>query len=324
MKSNIRVILALICCMTVLAFSGVVGAQSMDKMDEMGSMDKMDSMDSMMMDVMPMSASCAMLPPDIMVSTSMKGVQCQPVSGAGIGVQSILAGGVIAAVDVWGMMDISAEVCFSGSGSITFLDATTAPRTQMSLEYSMKDGMTCADIMHAGTVVLMPSMMMDDMAMMDDMDKMDDMAMMDDMEKMDDMAMMDDMDKMDDMAMMDDMEKMDDMAMMDDMDKMDDMEKMDDMAMMDDMEKMAKIDKMNEMAMVKDSMDSMVPLEDCEVTARYNLNFRAEPAGELIGLVPGGTTKTAIARTENWYKVVHDDTEGWISSHFIDDEGDCG
>ncbi len=300
MKSNIRVILALICCMTVLAFSGVVGAQSMDKMDEMGSMDKMDSMDSMMMDVMPMSASCAMLPPDIMVSTSMKGVQCQPVSGAGIGVQSILAGGVIAAVDVWGMMDISAEVCFSGSGSITFLDATTAPRTQMSLEYSMKDGMTCADIMHAGTVVLMPSMMMDDMAMMDDMDKMDDMAMMDDMEKMDDMAMMDDMDKMDDM------------------------EKMDDMAMMDDMEKMAKIDKMNEMAMVKDSMDSMVPLEDCEVTARYNLNFRAEPAGELIGLVPGGTTKTAIARTENWYKVVHDDTEGWISSHFIDDEGDCG
>ena len=275
----------------------------------MGSMDKMDAMDSMMAD-MPMSRSCAMLPPDIMVSSNMAGVQCQQVSGPGIGVQSILTGGAIAAVDIWGMMDISAEVCFSESGSITFLDATTAPRTQMALEYSMKDGMTCADIMHAGTVVLMSSSMMGDMAMMDD--KMDDMAMMDD--KMDDMAMMDD--KMDDMAMMDD--KMDDMAMMDD--KMDDMammdDKMDDMAMMDD--------KMVDPAMMMDSMDSMIPLEGCEVTTRFNLYFREEPGGEKIGLVPYGSTKSASARTPNWFKVMHDDAEGWISAHFIHGEGDCG
>ena len=275
MNHSFRIVLALICCMSVLAFSGVVGAQSTDEMDEMGSMDKMDVMDSMIA-VMPMSRSCAMLPPNIMVSSNMAGVQCQQVSGPGIGVQSILTGGAIAAVDVWGMMDISAEVCFSGSGSITFLDATTAPRTQMSLEYSMKDGMTCADIMHAGTVVLMPSMMMDDM------DKMDDMAMMDD--KMDDMAMTDD--KMDDMAKMDD-KKMDP-------------------------------------AMMMDSMDSMIPLEGCELTTRYNLTFRAEPGGERIGQVPSGTTKTAIARTPNWFKVMHEDAEGWISAHFIHGEGDCG
>ena len=71
-------------------------------------------------------------------------------------------------------------------------------------------------------------------------------------------------------------------------------------------------------------MDSMIPLENCEVTTRYNLNFRDEPGGEKIGLVLGGTTKTAIARTPNWFKVKHDAGEGWISAHYITSEGDCG
>ena len=90
----------------------------------------------------------------------------------------------------------------------------------------------------------------------------------------------------------------------------------DDMDEMDDMEM--------DPAMMMDSMDSMVTLEGCEVTARYNLNFRAEPGGEKIGLVAGGTTKTAIARTPNWFKVAHNDVEGWITAHYINGEGDCG
>ena len=138
-----------------------------------------------------------------------------------------------------------------------------SPRQQMPLEYSMKDGMTCANIMHPGAVVLMPSMMMDSMGMMDDM-------------------------------------------MMDSMDKMDDM--------MDSMQ----------YAMMKDSMDSMVSLEGCEVTARYNLNFRNEPGGEKIGLVQADMTRSAMARTPNWFKVMYDDAEGWISSHYISSAGDCG
>lgn len=297
-------VFSIACCLLLLAFAGAAQAQMMDKMD------KMD--DSMMMEdkMMPKMPTCQMLPPIISVSSDTPGIQCQRVSGGAIGNEQVEMKMPMDAVDVWGPSNVVAEVCFEGSGSITFLDAMYAPRKQMSLEYGMKDGMTCATISGPGTVVLLPGMMMDDMMDMDDMDKMDDMMAMDDMDKMDDMMAMDDMDKMDDMMAMDDMDKMDDTMAMDDMDDMDDMDKMDDMKM--------------DYAMMMDTMDSMIPLEGCELTARYNLNFRDEPGGKMIGIVAGGMTKMAIARTPNWFKVDHRDAEGWISAHFVNGHGDCG
>ncbi|MCY3917985.1 MAG: SH3 domain-containing protein [Chloroflexi bacterium] len=241
-------------------------------------MDSMKMMDDEMS--MPKMPTCQMLPPQIMVSSDTPGVQCQRVSEGAIGNEHVLMMMPLDAVDVWGPSNVVAEVCFEGAGSITFLDAMYSPRKQMSLEYGMKDGMTCTSISGPGTVVLLSSMMMDDMMTMDKMDKMDGM------------------------------DKMDDMMTMDDMDKMDGMDKMDAMKM--------------DYAMMKDSMESMIPLTDCEVTARYNLNVRDEPGGEKIGLVAGGATKTPIARTVNWFKVEHDEAEGWISSHFIHVYGDCG
>lgn len=277
-----------VCCLLLIALAGSASAQSMDMMDDMGKMDKMGKMDMMM----PAPDTCAMLPAGISVMTDTPGVNCQAVSGGGIGPFWMANAGALAAVDVWGMMYLDAEVCFEDSGSITFMDASMSPRMQMDIDYAMDDhGRTCAQISKAGTVVLMPGMMMmDDMGMMDSMDKMDDMGMMDDM-SMDDMSM-DDM-HMDDM-MMDDMS----------------MDKMDDMSM--------------DYAMLMDSMDSMVMLEGCEITARYNLNLRDEPGGAKIGLVQGDSTKTAIARTPNWFKVEHDGGEGWISAHYIYGYGDCG
>ncbi len=297
-------------CLLLVALVGSVSAQSMDMMDDMGKMDKMGDMDMMM----SAPDTCSMLPAGISVMTDTPGVHCQAVSGGGIGPFWLANAGAMAAVDIWGMMYLDAEVCFEDSGSVTFLDASMSPRMQMDVDYAMDDhGRTCAHISKAGTVVLMPGMMMMDDMMMDDM-MMDDMHM-DDM-AMDDMAM-DDM-HMDDMAM-DDMH-MDDMAM-DDM-AMDDMH-MDDMAMddmaMDDMDMMEM-----DYAMLMDSMDSMIPLEGCEIVGRYNLNFRDEPGGAKIGLVPGGVAKAAHARTPNWFKVEHDDMEGWVSAHYIHGHGDCG
>ena len=289
-----------VCCLLLLMLAGVAGAQSMDKMDKMEMMD-----DKMSMMKMP---TCQMLPPQVMVSSDMPGVQCQLVSGGGIGNKHIEMMMPMGAVDIWGASHVMAEVCFEGAGSIKYLDAMYAPRKEMPVEYSMKDGMTCAHIERPGTVVLLPGMMMDDMdsmGMMDDMDSMD---------KMDDMGMM-----MDDM---DSMDKMDDMGMMDDMDSMD---KMDDMGMMDDMDSMDKMDDMKmDYAMLMDSMDEMIPLEGCEVTARYNLNFRDEPGGSMSGIVAGGATLAAHARTPNWFKVMYRDAEGWISAHYINGDGDCG
>ena len=282
MSVKARMTLGIICCLFAVVVIGTASAQSMDKMDSMDSMG-----------YMPAPQTCAMLPPSIVVHSDSPNVQCQQVSGGGIGVQSILDMGVVAAVDVWGSMDITAEVCFSGSGSVSFLDATMSPRMEMPLEYGMRDGMTCVDIMHPGTVVLMPSMMMDSMDSMDDLEGVMGLPGLDSMDKMDDMEKMDEMD---------------------DMDAMDKMEDMDSMEMMDKMD----------YAMMKDSMDIMVVLIGCEVTARYNVNFRAEPGGEILGIVTGQTTKTANARTPNWFKVEHEEQTGWITAHYVEEEGSCG
>ena len=299
-----RLPLSAVCCLSLLVLLtlslGAASAQSIDNMGDMMMEDDMMMDDSMM--IMPPD-TCGELPGHIMVSSDTMGVQCQVVDGGGIGIKSIVDAGVLAAVDVWGPLGVHAEVCFTSSGSVTFLDATTAPRTQMTPSYAMRDGMTCTNISHPGTVILMPSMMMDDM-MTDDM-MTDDMMMEDDM-AIDDVMTIDDAMMMDDeMAMADAMMMEDDMAMEDDM-------------MMDD-------DMMDEdPLLIADSMDSMVYLDGCHVTALYNLNFRAEPAGDIIGIVASESTKAALARTSNWFKVEHRDAEGWITAHYIEGEGECG
>ena len=68
----------------------------------------------------------------------------------------------------------------------------------------------------------------------------------------------------------------------------------------------------------------MVPLEDCEVITRVNLNLRAMPAGEIIDLLLASTREVATARTPNWFHVEHQGQEGWISAHFIYGDGECG
>ena len=292
MSIRTRVALAVIYCLCGAVLAGTVSAQSMDKMDSMDSMS-----------YMPVPQTCAMLPSSIMVHSDSPGVQCQQVSGGGIGVQSILDMGVVDAVDVWGSMDVAAEICFSDTGSVTFLDATMSPRMEMPLEYYMRDSMTCVDIMHPGTVVLTSGMMMDSMDSMDSMDGLEGVMGLPGLD-----GMADDMDKMDDM---------------DSMDKMDDMDDMDSMDKMDDMDAMDSRDKMG-YDMMKDSMDVMVVFIGCEVTARYNLNFRAEPGGEILGVVAGGTTKVSTARTPNWFKVEHREQTGWITAHYVDETGACG
>ncbi len=196
--------------------------------------------------------TCTTLPSHIIVSSDSMGVQCQIVGLAGIGVLSIINAGVLAAVDVWGPLGVDAEVCFTSSGSITFLDATTSPRTQMSLEYHSRDGLTCTHISHPGTVILMPAMMTDDMREMDEVSTNKDPLL------------------------------------------------------------------------VPDSMDTVVYLENCQVIPRHNLNFRDAPAGEKISVIASSMTKIALARTANWFKVEHNDVEGWITAHYVDGDGDCG
>lgn len=84
------------------------------------------------------------------------GVQCRQLDGSGIGVQSIIDAGFIAAVDVWGYVEQGVEICFPQLGSITFLDASTSPRAVSAMDSYSRGNSTCTHLTRPGTVVLMP------------------------------------------------------------------------------------------------------------------------------------------------------------------------
>ena len=102
--------------------------------------------------------TCKTLPSAIVVTARAGSYpQCTRLDGAGIGVQSIVDGGFIDAVDVWSLVSAGVEVCFGEAGDFLFLDAATSPRTISGLEgYLSDDGMTCAEIRRPGSVVLIP------------------------------------------------------------------------------------------------------------------------------------------------------------------------
>ena len=84
------------------------------------------------------------------------GVQCQHLDGSGIGIQSIIDAGFIAAVDVWGYVEQGVEICFPQLGSITFLDAATSPRAISTIDSFSRGNNTCVHLTRAGSVILMP------------------------------------------------------------------------------------------------------------------------------------------------------------------------
>ncbi len=84
------------------------------------------------------------------------GVQCQRLGGGGIGVQAIVDGGFIDAVDIWGYVEQGVEVCFPQAGELLFLDARTMPRAIAPLAAHVVNGMTCGAVETPGSIVLMP------------------------------------------------------------------------------------------------------------------------------------------------------------------------
>ncbi len=85
------------------------------------------------------------------------GVHFRQLDGAGIGIQSIIDAGYLAALDVYGYVEQGVEVCFPQIGRVIFLDARMMPRAIAPLESTVVDGMTCASIASPGSLVLMPN-----------------------------------------------------------------------------------------------------------------------------------------------------------------------
>ena len=85
------------------------------------------------------------------------GVHFRELDGAGIGIQSIIDAGPLAALDVYGYVEQGVEVCFPQIGRVVFLDARTMPRAITTLPATVRDGMTCAYLNSPGSLVLLPN-----------------------------------------------------------------------------------------------------------------------------------------------------------------------
>ncbi|MYC56589.1 MAG: fibronectin type III domain-containing protein, partial [Chloroflexi bacterium] len=95
------------------------------------------------------------LPPGIQVSNWHDGAQGRQVDHIGVGREDLVERGILDAVDLWGYITPGMEVCFAQFGRIVFLDAAYMPRQLFDLPAHQRDGMTCAMIDRAGTVVLL-------------------------------------------------------------------------------------------------------------------------------------------------------------------------
>ncbi len=85
------------------------------------------------------------------------GVHFRQLDGGGIGVQSIIDAGPLAALDVYGYVEQGVEICFPQIGRVVFLDARTMPRAIMNLDATVRDGMTCVSLNSPGSLVLLPN-----------------------------------------------------------------------------------------------------------------------------------------------------------------------
>ena len=85
------------------------------------------------------------------------GVHFRQLDGGGIGVQSIIDAGPLAALDVYGYVEQGVEVCFPQIGRVIFLDARTMPRAITTLPATVKNGMTCVYLDSPGSLVLLPN-----------------------------------------------------------------------------------------------------------------------------------------------------------------------
>ena len=82
------------------------------------------------------------------------GVQCRALDARGVGNAEVIEAGLLAAVDVWSVVEAGTRVCFDKVGAALFLDASTSPRAVSSLESTLTTGGTCVELSGAGTVAL--------------------------------------------------------------------------------------------------------------------------------------------------------------------------
>ena len=104
----------------------------------------------------PIRDSINHLPPGIVVSNWLDGAQGQQVDHVGAGrPDAVNQHNFIDGVNIWGHVTPGIEVCFQQTGSLLFIDSVYPPVDPMVPPSHQRDGMTCATVDTAGTVVLL-------------------------------------------------------------------------------------------------------------------------------------------------------------------------
>ena len=277
-------------------------------------------------------------------------------SGAGIGIQSVIDQKPIDAVDIWSPPGVRAEVCFAAMGKILFLDATTSPRRQQSLPATYAGGHTCASISNIGIVILLPGAP-DQVA-----EEQTETPAAESPRRNNQVFLIEDAvegavsltncrvsarfnlnvrvepaGQLTGLISAGQTEAA--LARTENWFKvlLDDAERWisahfvnmrgscqleSDIGASEE-PRTGERDRRNAEFLIEDAVESAVSLADCSITARQNLNVRMEPAGQRTGRISSGSTLTALARTENWFMIMFDGAERWVSAHFVDMSGDC-
>ncbi|MCY4062618.1 MAG: hypothetical protein OXG53_09650 [Chloroflexi bacterium] len=72
-----------------------------------------------------------------------------------------------------------------------------------------------------------------------------------------------------------------------------------------------------------DDIVDAIALEDCTVRPHIDVNLRQDPWGQILDVIPTNTEVAAAARTDSWFNVTYEETEGWIAAWLVNTDGDC-
>ena len=105
----------------------------------------------------PTTSNCGDLPGHIIVDGATPSLNCTMLDWAGVNNQTLVNGGALYAVDLYGQVATPVTVCFlHSSGAIVLLDAANSPRNIVPLRTYPDGDKQCASVDREGAAVYMP------------------------------------------------------------------------------------------------------------------------------------------------------------------------
>ena len=241
------------------------------------------------------------------IDASTAGLQMRRVGAAAVGIQWLLDAGFLDAIEVYGNVSQSLQICFPQVGSVYFLDAANSPRAAAQQAASVQNGMTCATIHSAGLVVLIddpqsPSTLPLATATPDSAAPSPEPPSSCQVTTT---------------AYINFRAAPDGQIL----------GVLPGGATLPAMGRVLgwyQVDNYGLVGWVSDAFVTTTGNCGCQITTQVALRLRDAPDGAVIAAVPQGTILLVLDQVDGWYKVDYENTIGWISADYVDKEGVCG